>query len=112
MKIKILVIVGFLCFPIGFAVNALADDHTPDQNNAIKAFAFEGIGLGATYTEIKAKYPDIEFLKDKSDTKAGLAVWTTYRSKAADSIDFYIFGGKVIEMDVYYYAKTVEKYGG
>jgi len=112
MNNKILVLIGFLCLPIAFTENAAADDHTPEQNSAIKSFAFEGIGLGATYLEIKAKYPDIEFLKEKSDAKVGLAVWTTFSSKAADSVDFQLFGGKVVEIRVFYFAKTLEKYGG
>jgi hypothetical protein len=112
MKIKIFALVSLLCFSIGFAVNAAGDDHTPDQNKAAKEFAFEGISLGATYSEIKAKYPDIEFLKDKSDAKVGLAVWTTFSSKAADSVDFYLFSGKLYKVRVFYFSKTLSKFGG
>lgn len=127
MKIKTLALVGFLCFPIGFAVNAFADGttnkdvsipeqsadgHTADQNKAAKEFAFEGVSLGATYSEIKAKYPDIEFRQKNSDAKVGLAVWATYNPKTADSVDFYFLSGKLYKVRVLYMSKTLNKIGG
>jgi len=112
MKTKILTQLLSLCFSLGFVVNTLADDHTPEQNSAIKAFAFEGIAIGATAAELKAKYSDLDFNKDKSDVAVGMAVWTLWEPKTADSIDFKLFDGKVMEIVVWYQAKTLEKIGG
>jgi hypothetical protein len=112
MKIKILAVVGCLCLPVGFSVNAFADDHTPEQINAVKAFAIEGLGLGATYSEIKAKYPDIEFLSEDSDSKVGLAVWRTFSTKKMDAVRFYIFNGKLFKISIFYTAETLIKFGG
>ena len=112
MKIKILALVGFLCFPIGFAVNAFGDDRTAEQNKAAKDFTVEGLGLGATYTAIKAKYPYIEFISKDSDSNVGLAVWRTFSTKKVDAVRFYIFNGKLYKISIFYTAETLTKFGG
>jgi hypothetical protein len=127
MKIKNLALVNLLFFSVTCAVTALADGttnkdvsipeqsadgHTTDQNKAAKEFAFEGVSLGVTYSEIKAKYPDIEFRQNDSDAKVGLAVWTTYNPKTADSVDFYFLSGKLYKVRVLYMSKTLNKIGG
>ena len=97
----------------GVATSAIdTDDHTPEQRVAIKDFAFEGLKIGATYSEIKAKYPDIEFDKKNSDSKVGLAVWDSYSPKTADVVTFSLFNGKLYEIRVMYFVKTLNKIGG
>ena len=112
MKTKALALFSCLIFFVGFWVNAFGDDHTADQNKAAKEFTLEGIGLGATYSAVKAKHPDIEFVKDKSDAKVGLAIWKTYSSKAVDIITFNFLDGKLYKIEVFYMDKTLDKFGG
>jgi hypothetical protein len=113
MKIKHLLVFSLLSFFVSFGLNAFGDDgHTEEQNKAVKEFVVEGIGLGATYSEIKAKYPDIEFMKEDSDAKVGLAVWRTFSTKKVDAVRFYIFNGKTYKISIFYTAETLSKFGG
>ena len=88
------------------------DIHTSEQNSAIKEFKFEGVGLGATFTEVKTKYPDLKLEKDKSDPNVNLAVWVNYDLNTADAVDYYFFNGKVFKLEIIYLPKTLEKIGG
>jgi hypothetical protein len=112
MRVKVFALLGLLSVSISVAVNAFADSHTDEQKKAAKEFSIEGIGLGASYSEIHAKFPDIEFRKDLSDPKVGLAVWRTYKSKTSDGIAFSLFGGKVYKIEVGYLSKTLTDLGG
>ena len=112
MKTNIIVLFSLLFIPVGFTLNTFGADHTPEQNRAAKEFAFEEVRLGATISEIKTKYTSLEFDKDGSDLKVGLATWTTYHSKSADSIDFILFNEKLYKMAVHYGFERASKLGG
>ena len=88
------------------------DGHTAEQNSAIREFKFEGVGLGATFSEVKAKYPNMIFQKEQSDSDMKLAVWSNEDIKTADGVIYGFLNGKLFQIEVVYEPDTLNKIGG
>jgi len=85
--------------------------HTPEQIDAIKHFAFQGIALGATLPQIKAKYPDIQRMSILCDAQALKEVWT--RGFFGDLNVYYdLYNGGLYDIQIEYPENMVDNMGG
>jgi hypothetical protein len=86
--------------------------HTSEEINAIKQFAFQGISLGATLAQIKAKYPDISFVSDLSDNQASTAAWQHDGWTTDFTILFTLYNEHLYDIMIDYPDSMLEQMGG
>jgi hypothetical protein len=112
-RLAALFVAGILFVLNSFAqTDKPSSNHTPEQVNAIKHFAFQGVGLGTTYAQVKAKYPDITYSALLSDPQALRAVWEKQGGDNDVSLTFTLYNGRLYDIGISYPDDVVTKMGG
>jgi len=87
--------------------------HTAAQSEAAHNFEFEGIKIGASFAQVKSKFPHMTLNTEDSDAQLGLAVWrevglalTQTGLQTADFASFSFLNGKLFRIMITFDYKT------